>query len=206
MNPHDAHTHADTVVLTLSFEDQRLGLAIHPKRQVRLGAMVCVIDDLGVRDHVPRSALDALGWADSSCKHSAAIYALRVTSRPAPRRALQGIAGLILMLAAACAPAPGPATKTADGAAAIDRDLLDVTIPQLRKLYSDKTYTVTQVVQWHLDRIDRYNGVYGAIETVLRTSALAEAKRQDDFPRKKRRQPAASTLGRAHRDQGEHLC
>jgi hypothetical protein len=26
-------------------------------------------------------------------------------------------------------------------------------------------YTVTQVVQWHLTRIDRYNGVYGAIET-----------------------------------------
>ena len=35
--------------------------------------------------------------------------------------------------------------------------------------------TVTQVVQWHLDRIDRYNGVYGAIEVVLRESALARA-------------------------------
>jgi Asp-tRNA(Asn)/Glu-tRNA(Gln) amidotransferase A subunit family amidase len=61
----------------------------------------------------------------------------------------------------------------------MDRDLLDVTVQQLHKLYSDKKYTVTQVVQWHLDRIDRYNSVYGAIETVLRTSALAEAARQD---------------------------
>ena len=38
---------------------------------------------------------------------------------------------------------------------------------------------MTQVVQWHLARIDRYNGVYGAIETVFRDEALAEAARQD---------------------------
>ncbi len=62
---------------------------------------------------------------------------------------------------------------------AIDRDLLDVTVPGLHRLYADKTYTVTQVVQWHLDRIDRYNGVYGAIETVFRRDALAEAARED---------------------------
>jgi len=61
----------------------------------------------------------------------------------------------------------------------IDRDLLDVTVSQLHKLYAEKTYTVTQVVQWHLDRIDRYNGVYGAIETVLRREALADAARED---------------------------
>jgi Asp-tRNA(Asn)/Glu-tRNA(Gln) amidotransferase A subunit family amidase len=62
--------------------------------------------------------------------------------------------------------------------AAIDRDLLDVTVPQLHRLYAEKKYTVTQVVQWHLDRIDRYNGVYGAIETVFRREALAEAARR----------------------------
>src|SRR5690242_21086549 len=61
----------------------------------------------------------------------------------------------------------------------IERDLLDVTVSQLHKLYAEKTYTVTQVVQWHLDRIDRYNGVYGAIETVLRREALADAARED---------------------------
>jgi amidase len=63
--------------------------------------------------------------------------------------------------------------------AAIDRDLLDVTVPQLHRFYVDKKYTVTQVVQWHLDRIDRYNGVYGAIETVFRRDALADAARHD---------------------------
>ena len=68
------------------------------------------------------------------------------------------------------APAPG---------AAIDRDLLDVTVPRLHRLYAEKRYTVTQVVQWHLDRIDRYNGVYGAIETIFRSESLAEAARQD---------------------------
>ena len=61
----------------------------------------------------------------------------------------------------------------------IDRDLLDVTVPRLHQLYDGKKYTVTQVVQWHLNRIDRYNGVYGAIETVLRREALADAARQD---------------------------
>ena len=52
-------------------------------------------------------------------------------------------------------------------------------VPKLDRLYADKRYTVTQVVQWHLDRIDRYNGVYGAIETMLRESAMAGAARLD---------------------------
>ncbi len=70
-------------------------------------------------------------------------------------------------------------TSTAPAPAAIDRDLLDVTVAQLHRLYADGKYTVTQVVQWHLDRIDRYNGVYGAIETVFRQKALATAAQQD---------------------------
>lgn len=56
---------------------------------------------------------------------------------------------------------------------------MDVTVQQLHQLYANRKYTVRQVVQWHLDRIDRYNGVYGAIETVLREDALADAKRED---------------------------
>lgn len=52
-------------------------------------------------------------------------------------------------------------------------------MPQLHKFYADRKYTVTQVVQWHLARIDRYNGVYGAIEQLFRADALAEAARQD---------------------------
>jgi len=82
-----------------------------------------------------------------------------------------------LAVATACQNRSDPATAAPN--AAIDRDLLDVTVPRLRQLYADKKYTVTDVVKWHLDRIDRYNGVYGAIETVLRDQALAAAKRED---------------------------
>src|SRR3954452_5594335 len=82
---------------------------------------------------------------------------------------------LLLLAAPACTgttPQPPPD-------AAIDHDLLDVTVPQLQRFYADKKYTVTQVVRWHLDRVDRYNAVYGAIETVFRDEALAEAARED---------------------------
>ena len=82
----------------------------------------------------------------------------------------------MLCVAVACQDSPESA---AEPTPAIDRDLIDVTVPRLRQLYADKKYTVTQVVQWHLDRIDRYNGVYGAIETVLHDQALAAAKRED---------------------------
>jgi Asp-tRNA(Asn)/Glu-tRNA(Gln) amidotransferase A subunit family amidase len=83
--------------------------------------------------------------------------------------------------AADAAPATAAVTAAAGTVAstAIDRDLLDVTVPRLQQLYADKRYTVTQVVQWHLDRIDRYNGVYGAIETVLKDDAQFEAARLD---------------------------
>ncbi len=80
---------------------------------------------------------------------------------------------------AGIAAGPRVTTQATSAKADIDRDLLDVTVPQLHRLYAEKTYTVTQVVQWHLDRIDRYNGVYGAIETVLRREALADAARED---------------------------
>jgi len=82
-----------------------------------------------------------------------------------------------LAVATACQDKPDPVVAAPN--AAIDRDLLDVTVPRLRQLYADKKYTVTDVVNWHLKRIDRYNGVYGAIETVLRNQALAAAKRED---------------------------
>ena len=81
-------------------------------------------------------------------------------------------------LAVACRATPDATTA----ALTIDRDLLDITVPALHRLYDDRKYTVTQVVEWHLERIDRYNGVYGAIETVLREDALAAAKRLDAEP------------------------
>ncbi len=97
------------------------------------------------------------------------------------RLPLLPLVAVLATATAACqmnAPAPAAAPAT-DARAVIDRDLLDVTVAKLHQLYDAKTYTVSQVVQWHLDRIDRYNGVYGAIEQVYRTDALAEAARQD---------------------------
>jgi Asp-tRNA(Asn)/Glu-tRNA(Gln) amidotransferase A subunit family amidase len=92
-----------------------------------------------------------------------------------PRRFVLAAIVSLLGIGIACRAAPG----TPPAGATSDRDLLDVTVAQLHGLYAARTYTVTQVVQWHLDRIDRYNGVYGAIETVLRREALAEAARLD---------------------------
>jgi amidase len=63
--------------------------------------------------------------------------------------------------------------------AAIDGDLMDVTVERLHELYREHRYMVTQVVQWHLDRIARYNGIYRAVQTVTAKAALAEAARED---------------------------
>src|SRR5678816_1973651 len=91
------------------------------------------------------------------------------------------IASATIALAAtlACQDRSTPGVAAAPSTSAIHRDLIDVTAPRLRQLYADKKYTVRQVVEWHLDRIDRYNSVYGALETVLRDDALAAAARED---------------------------
>jgi amidase len=61
----------------------------------------------------------------------------------------------------------------------MDKDLMEVTIPQLQGYYSQHKYTVTQVVDWYLERIARYNGVYRAVEQVFDTDARAVAARED---------------------------
>jgi amidase len=61
----------------------------------------------------------------------------------------------------------------------IDRDLMEVTIPQLEQFYSDHKYTVTEVVRWHLARVDKYNGIYHAMEKVDTAGALDTAARED---------------------------
>jgi amidase len=63
--------------------------------------------------------------------------------------------------------------------AVMDHDLLEVTIPQLEQLYGDHKYSVVQVVNWYIERIGRYNGVYGAIENLDVKGALATAARED---------------------------
>src|SRR5271163_4602776 len=61
----------------------------------------------------------------------------------------------------------------------IDKDLFEVTIPQLESFYASHKYTVTQVVQWHLARIHKYNGIYRPVETILEKQALAQAAKED---------------------------
>ena len=61
----------------------------------------------------------------------------------------------------------------------IDKDLFEVTIPRLESFYAAHKYTVTQVVQWHLARIHRYNGIYRPVENILEKEALAQAAKED---------------------------
>jgi len=75
--------------------------------------------------------------------------------------------------------APAVAQPHAPSPAQMDKDLLEVSIAQLQGYYARHTYTVVQVVQWYLDRIQRYNGAYRALETVLQSQALAAAARED---------------------------
>jgi len=82
------------------------------------------------------------------------------------------VVGLALLLASSAAIAqPKPSS--------MDRDLIEVTVPQLQQFYASRKYTVTQVTQWYLDRIARYDGIYRAVETVMAKEALARAAEED---------------------------
>jgi len=72
-----------------------------------------------------------------------------------------------------------PAVAQTPAQSEIDKDLFEVTIPQLESFYSSHKYTVTQVVQWHLARIHRYNGIYRPVEQILEKEALAQAAKED---------------------------
>ncbi len=89
-----------------------------------------------------------------------------------PLRAVLGCISLGLAASAAAA------TKE-PAAEAMDRDLLEVSVPALERYYTAHKYTVTQVVQWHLARIHQYNGVYRAVEQIFEKQALETAARED---------------------------
>ena len=89
---------------------------------------------------------------------------------------------LLIGLCAALALAPGLATAAQTPTSkpgSMDRDLLEVTIPQLHRYYDQHKYTVSQVVDWYLARIARYNGVYKPMEQVFDAEARALAARED---------------------------
>jgi Asp-tRNA(Asn)/Glu-tRNA(Gln) amidotransferase A subunit family amidase len=61
----------------------------------------------------------------------------------------------------------------------LDRDLMEVGISQLQRYYVQRKYTVSEVVEWYLSRIGRYNGVYRAVENLFEADARAAAARAD---------------------------
>ena len=83
---------------------------------------------------------------------------------------------------AQCTPTPASAKNLHQ--ATMDRDLMEVTIPKLEKMYAEHRYTVTEVVEWYLARIDKYNSIYRAIEYVDRKDALATAEAEDAAAKK----------------------
>ncbi len=92
-----------------------------------------------------------------------------------------GLSAALLSLAMAAPLAGQPSAQPPPPAqqAAMDRDLMEVTIPRLEEMYRAHRYTVTEVVSWYIARIHRYNGVYGAIEDLDAKGALATAARED---------------------------
>src|SRR5277367_488841 len=89
---------------------------------------------------------------------------------------------IFCLLTILCLVSPLLAQPPAPSQAEIDKDLFEVTIPQLESFYATHKYTVTQVVQWHLARIHKYNGIYRAVETVMEQEALATAAKEDAEP------------------------
>ena len=76
--------------------------------------------------------------------------------------------------------AKAPSTTTSPARQAqMDHDLLEVTIPQLQAMYASHKYTITEVVQWYLARIRKYNGIYRAVQDVDLAGALARAAEED---------------------------
>ena len=67
--------------------------------------------------------------------------------------------------------------------ARMDPDLMEISVPGLEKLYARHRYTVTEVTQWYLDRIERYDGTYRAILYLDKQEALRRAAEEDREPR-----------------------
>lgn len=86
---------------------------------------------------------------------------------------------LVLLVAAQGQNDPTAPSRPSPSASRMDKDLLEITIPRLQELYFQRKYTVTQVTQWHLARIEKYNAIYRAVERVDAVDALKTAARLD---------------------------
>lgn len=66
----------------------------------------------------------------------------------------------------------------------MDWDLMEISVPRLEKLYAKHRYTVTEVTQWYLDRIARYDGTYRAVLYLDKQGSLRRASEEDAEPKK----------------------
>lgn len=89
------------------------------------------------------------------------------------------LAALFVSTACSRAQARTPSSTTAASQTDMDRDLLEATIPRLEELYSSHKYTVTEVIEWYLRRIEKYNGIYRAVQNLDLHGAMATAASED---------------------------
>src|ERR1700733_12947299 len=82
---------------------------------------------------------------------------------------------VLLSLLAGCSHTPDANSSVP----AMDRDLMEVTVPQLEQFYAAHKYTVTEVVRWYMARIGKYNGIYRAVQTLDSAGALRTAAQED---------------------------
>lgn len=79
--------------------------------------------------------------------------------------------------------APKGRTEAATAVRSIDRELMEISVQELENLYAKHRYTVTQVTQWYLDRIAKYDGTYHALIKVDGNGALRRAAEEDASPK-----------------------
>src|SRR5215468_7963678 len=95
---------------------------------------------------------------------------------------MQSRAVRVALLVFACALVCRAQGNGAAAQSAMDRDLMEISVPQLEQLYTQHRYTVTQVTKWYLDRINRYDGTYKALLYVDGDAALRRAAEEDAEP------------------------
>ena len=99
------------------------------------------------------------------------------------------LGGLLAVLIGTCPVAGGTQQPSAavlarhSTDAQMDRDLMEISVPALERLYGKHRYTVTQVTRWYLDRIARYDRTYRALLHVDAEGALKRAAEEDAEPK-----------------------
>jgi len=86
---------------------------------------------------------------------------------------------LLVLNSSLCAQAVALQAQKNASQDAMDRDLLEVTVPQLEEMYRAHKYTVTEVVHWYMARIAKYNPIYRAVQNLDLQGALDTAARED---------------------------